>query len=630
MILDRISKPNDIKKIKSSEYPALASEIRRFLIENISKTGGHLASNLGVVELTMALHLVCDFPDDKIIWDVGHQSYTHKILTGRKNGFTRLRKFGGMSGFPKRCESDSDVFDTGHSSTSISAGLGFATARDIAGDSYKVISVIGDGALTGGMAFEALNNAARIKRNFMVVLNDNEMSIAENVGAISNVLNELRTSDKYAELKERLKTNLSHMPRGEKIASRLKRTKHNLKMKLMPGQIVESLGITYFGPVDGHDISRLVKTFNAASRVNGPVLVHVKTKKGKGYAPAERKPDSYHGVSPFDVATGKAVAEKKVLTYAGVFSEKICQMAEKNKKIVGITAAMPDGVGLKRFSKEFPNRYFDVGIAEEHAATFAAGLAAGGMIPVFGVYSSFIQRAFDQVLHDVCIQNLKVIFALDHAGLVGSDGETHQGIFDLSFLSAIPGMTIFAPKNGKELEAAMEFAIEKFDRPIALRYPSGKASSTLEEFNAPIVIGRSEMIYKEKDIALVAVGRMIEIAISVRNRLKEEGWNVTLVNARFVKPLDRAMIKELSREHKLIVTLEENVLSGGFGEHVCEYVMTSDVKVEVLPIALPNDYIEHGNVKLLFSEAKIDTESVLMRVKSAYNNITGIETDKDK
>lgn len=629
MILDRISKPNDIKKIKPSEYPALASEIRRFLIENISKTGGHLASNLGVVELTIALHLVCNFPEDKIIWDVGHQSYTHKILTGRKSGFTRLRKFGGMSGFPKRSESDTDVFDTGHSSTSISAGLGFATARDIAGDDYKVISVIGDGALTGGMAFEALNNAARLKKNFMVILNDNEMSIAENVGAVSSVLNELRTSDKYNELKETLKTNLSHLPRGEKIAKRLKRTKHNLKMKLMPGQIIESLGITYFGPVDGHDIPRLVKTINTASKVNGPVFIHVKTKKGKGYAPAERKPDTYHGVSPFDIATGKALAEKKAISYAGVFSEKICSMAETNKRIVGITAAMPGGVGLTRFSKEYPNRYFDVGIAEAHATTFAAGLAAGGMIPVFGVYSSFLQRAFDQVLHDVCIQNLKVVFALDHAGLVGSDGETHQGIFDLSYLSAIPGMTILAPKNGKELEAAMEFAINKFDRPIALRYPSGKASNSLEEFNEPIVVGKSEMIYKEKDIALLAVGRMNEIAISVRNRMKEEGYNVTLVNARFVKPLDRGMIKELSKDHKLIVTMEENVLSGGFGEHVCEYVHTSDINVKILPIALPNDYIEHGNVNLLFSETGIETESVIKRVKSAYNNIIGKEMDKD-
>ncbi len=621
MILEKINNPNDIKKIPPSEYATLAGEIRKFLIESVSKTGGHLASNLGVVELTMALHLAFNLPEDKIIWDVGHQSYTHKLLSGRKGGFNRLRKFGGMSGFPKREESEFDAFDTGHSSTSISAGLGYAAARDMEGKTYKVVSVIGDGALTGGMAYEAINNAPNIKGNFIIVLNDNNMSISQNVGGVSDVLTDLRTSDRYYDLKERVIKDLKNIPHGREITKRLKRTKDSLRKRLLPGQIMETFGVTYVGPVDGHDVNKLVRAFNYASKISGPVMVHVLTKKGKGYTPAEKSPSSFHGVAPFDIQTGEKLKTAGP-SYASVFSDKICEMAKSNNRIVGITAAMPDGVGLKRFSKEYPNRYYDVGIAEQHAVTFAAGLAAGGAIPIFGVYSSFLQRAYDQIVHDVCLQNLKVIFAIDHAGLVGSDGETHQGIFDISFLTSIPGMTVLAPKNGKELTEAIDYAVNKATGPIALRYPSGPASVKLEEFNSPIEKGEAEVIYKEKDIALFALGRMVDVAANTRERLKDEGFNVTLINARFAKPIDKKLIKSLAENHKLLVTLEENVLTGGLGEHVCRYVTESETDMKVLPIALPDDYVEHGSVKILFEESGIDPETVKKRIISEYNNVS--------
>ena len=614
MILDKINKPNDIKNIDPNEYPILASEIRKFLIEKISKTGGHLSSNLGVVELTMALHLSFNLPKDKIIWDVGHQSYTHKLLTGRKEGFDSLRTFGGMSGFPKRCESDYDAFDTGHSSTSVSAGLGIATARDILKKRFKVVSVIGDGSITGGMAYEAFNNASKIKGNFIIVLNDNEMSIAPNVGAISDLLNDFRVSDRYKDLKERIARNISHLPDGRRIAKKIKQVKDNLKGRLMPGQIVNSLGIDYFGPIDGHDIQKMIKTFRLAKQIKGPVVVHVLTKKGKGYAHAEEYPDSYHGVSPFDLETGKAVGKSDRPSYAGVFSKKICELAENNEKIVGITAAMPDGVGLKEFSARFPNRYFDVGIAEAHATTFAAGLAVTGLIPVFAVYSSFLQRGYDQILHDVCIQNLKVIFAIDHAGLVGNDGETHQGIFDISYLSSIPGMTVLAPKNGKELEACLEYAVNEAQGPIALRYPSGTASDFLSDRMEPVCYGKAEVLYKEKDICLLAVGRMTETAAAVRDMLKEQGYKVSLINMRFVKPFDTELLKKLSKDHKLFVTIEENVARGGFGEAVAAFAQGNLMKTAVLSIALPDKYIEHGNVKLLWKETGIDPDSVFKRI----------------
>lgn len=618
MILDKINKPNDIKKIKPEEYDALADEIRQFLIESISKTGGHLASNLGVVELTMALHIVFDLPKDKLIWDVGHQSYTHKILTGRKDQFNKLRKYGGMSGFPKRTESDYDAFDTGHSSTSISAGLGYASARQITGMDYYVISVIGDGALTGGMAFEALNNAASLKKNFIIVLNDNSMSISENVGGISRVLDDVRSSYSYYDLKEDVKHTLKKLPNGDAVVERIHKTKKNLKQFIIPGKIFEDMGIRYLGPIDGHDIHKLIKIFNIAKRIDSPVLIHVITQKGHGYPPAEKNPSRFHGIEPFDIKTGKPVIRSRGDSYSAVFSKKLCELAAVDPSIVAITAAMPDGTGLSVFKNSFPDRFFDVGIAEEHAVTFSAGLAASGMKPVFAVYSSFLQRAFDQILHDVCIQQLHVVFAVDRAGLVGSDGETHQGIFDLSFLSTIPNMTIIAPKNAWELGAMLEFALEDFYGPVAIRYPRGTAYTGLADYTQPIEYGKSEIICRGRDICLIAVGSMLETALTVSDRLKEYGIVSTIINARFVKPIDEDAICAAADGHRLLVTLEENVYTGGFGEAVIRYVQLKGLNIRTLIIALPDDYIEHGNVDILRHEAGIDSEAVFDRIMETY------------
>ena len=521
MVLEKINHPNDIKNLDKEELPLLAEEIREFLIRTISEGGGHLASNLGVVELTMAMHLVFDLPEDKMIWDVGHQAYTHKLLTGRRENFASLRKFGGMSGFPKRCESSCDCFDTGHSSTSISAGLGYVAARDLQGEDYSVISVIGDGSLTGGMAYEAMNNAARLKTNFIIVLNDNNMSISENVGGMSEYLGSLRTNDAYQELKQGVTDTLKKIPvYGDRVVQKIKRTKSGIKQLFIPGMLFEEMGLTYLGPVDGHNLDRLIRAFHEARKVNGPVLLHVFTKKGKGYAPAERHPARFHGAEPFDISTGVPLHKRAKANYTDVFATVMRKLGDRQENLVAITAAMPDGTGLKRFKNVFPDRFFDVGIAEQHAVTFAAGLAAGGMLPVVAVYSSFLQRAFDQIVHDVCIQNLHVIFAIDRAGLVGSDGETHQGIFDLSYLSLIPNLCVMAPKNKWELSDMMKFAVS-YDGPIALRYPRGEAYDGLMEHRAPVVYGKSELLYDEERIALVAVGSMVKTAHEVRQNLNE-------------------------------------------------------------------------------------------------------------
>ncbi len=620
MALEKINQANDIKKIAPEEYEQLAQEIRTFLIEKISRTGGHLASNLGVVELTMALHLSLDLPRDKIVWDVGHQSYTHKLLTGRKAGFDELRKYGGMSGFPKRKESDCDSFDTGHSSTSISAGIGLVAARDLQGESGYVVSVIGDGALTGGMAYEALNNASQLKRNFIIVLNDNNMSIAENVGGMSEYLNGLRTNEVYTNFKTGVEQSLNRIPYGNHLANQLKKTKSGIKQLFIPGMLFEDMGITYLGPVDGHDIRKLLDVLKKAKRVKGAVLVHVLTRKGKGYEPAERHPARFHGAEPFDIETGLPTSRRKKANYQDVFSTCMVKLGQRNEKVVAITAAMPDGTGLKRFRLSYPERFFDVGIAEEHAVTFAAGLAAGGLRPIFAVYSSFLQRAYDQVLHDVCIQNLPVVFAIDRAGLVGSDGETHQGIFDLSYLSSIPNMHIMAPKNKWELSDMLKFAVG-FDGPIALRYPRGEAYDGLKDFRRPIVYGKSEVIYEEEDIALLAVGSMVKTAEEVRRKLKEIGYNCTLVNGRFIKPVDTEVLEELAKDHRLLVTMEENVRSGGYGEKVRDYAADRGLKVQVLQIAIPDEYVEHGNVSLLYEEVGIDPESVTKRIIEKYITI---------
>lgn len=617
-MLELINGPDDIKKFSKQELTILSQEIRDFLIEKISTTGGHLASNLGVVELTMAIYLAFDLPMDKIVWDVGHQSYTHKILSGRRMEFDELRQYGGMSGFPKRKESPCDAFDTGHSSTSISAGLGLAQARDVLGEGHFVVSVIGDGSLTGGMAYEALNNAAQMKKNFVIILNDNNMSISENVGGMSSYLNSIRTGNGYLDLKKHVTNTLSRIPViGEPLIEKISRTKNGIKQLLIPGMLFENMGITYLGPVDGHNLKALTRTLKEAKKLDHTVLVHVITKKGKGYAPAEKNPSKFHGVDPFDILTGKPKKEKKNLSYTDVFSKTICRLAKDDKKIVAVTAAMPDGTGLKRFSNLYPDRFFDVGIAEEHAVTSAAGMAAGGLKPVVAVYSSFLQRGFDQVLHDVCIQNLPVVFAVDRAGLVGSDGETHQGIFDLSFLSAIPNMSIFAPKNDWELANGLEFAFS-LDSPIAVRYPRGEAYQGLEEFKAPIEYGKGEIIYEETDIALLAVGSMVSTGEHVRQKLKAEGWNCTLANGRFIKPFDKKLIDHLAKNHWLIVTMEENVLQGGYGSLINGYIHEHYPKVKVLNIALPDAYVEHGNVSLLRKGLGIDSDSIIWRMKKEY------------
>ena len=617
MILEKINQANDIQKLSKEEWGPLAAEIRQFLIEKISVTGGHLASNLGAVELTMAMHLFFHFPEDKVVWDVGHQAYTHKLLTGRRAGFDELRKYGGMSGFPKRKESSCDCFDTGHSSTSISAGLGLVKARDLQGGSEAVVSVIGDGALTGGMAYEALNNASQLKSNFIIVLNDNQMSIAPNVGGMSQYLNGLRTAGAYTGFKEGLQNTLELLPGGERVVRQLKKTKSGLKQLIIPGMLFEDMGITYLGPVDGHDIDQLIKTFGEARRLKQAVLIHVKTVKGRGYEPAERHPARFHGAEPFPIENGVPKSKRTKANYTDVFSTVMRKMGDRDEKLVAITAAMPDGTGLKRFRNIFPERFFDVGIAEEHAVTFAAGLAAGGMKPVVAVYSSFLQRAYDQVLHDVCIQNLHVIFAIDRAGLVGSDGETHQGIFDLSYLSSIPNLTLMAPKNKWELSDMLKFALN-YMGPVAIRYPRGEAYDGLQEFRSPIIYGKGEALYEEGGIALLAVGSMVKTAVAVRRTLKEIGYGCSLINMRFVKPLDEELLLELAGSHRLLVTMEENVRSGGFGQQVQDLLELRGVKTEILNISIPNEYVEHGNVELLYREVGIDAETVVKRIVTRY------------
>lgn len=615
MVLEKLIKENDIKKINAKEYPILAKEIREFLVTSLSKTGGHLASNLGAVELTMSLHLVLDFPEDKLIWDVGHQSYTHKILTGRKEGFVNLRKKDGMSGFPKRKESPCDCFDTGHSSTSISAGLGFVRARDLKKEKHQVVAVIGDGALTGGMAFEALNNLAGLDKNFIIVLNDNKMSIAENVGGLSSYLGHIRTDSTYTELKENVETALNKIPVvGKSIAHTVSKTKRSLKQFVIPGMFFEEMGITYLGPVDGHNIKQLVRVLQEAKRVEGPVLVHVLTEKGRGYGPAMRHPARFHGTTPFDISTGCPADNSHKAGYTDVFSTVMRKLGDRNPNVVAITAAMPDGTGLKRFKNMFPDRCFDVGIAEEHAVTFAAGLALGGLVPIVAIYSTFLQRAVDQILHDVCIQKLHVVFAVDRAGIVGSDGETHQGCFDLSYLSMIPNMTILAPKNKWELSDMLKFAVD-FDGPIAIRYPRGEAYDGLKEFRAPIALGTSETIMDaEGDIVLFAVGSMVKTAVKVKEHLQELGIQTTLINARFVKPFDKEMINQLGKSYKLCVTMEENVLRGGFGEQVVSYLEEQGITMKTINIGISDTFIEHGSVEELHKMIGIDVKSIVDRI----------------
>ncbi|WP_051233731.1 1-deoxy-D-xylulose-5-phosphate synthase [Butyrivibrio sp. NC3005] len=609
-VLNKIKMTGDVKRVSENEIPELSKEIREFLIEKLSVTGGHLASNLGTVELTIALHRALNLPEDKIVWDVGHQCYTHKILTGRKDQFDTLRQFGGLSGFPKRSESDTDSFDTGHSSNSISVGLGMVKARDLRNEDHTVVSVIGDGALTGGMAFEALNNAAKLETNFIIILNDNNMSISESIGGMSKYLAKVRTTEGYLNLKADVYNKLDGQRR---VIEKIRHVKNNLKSFFVPGMLFENLGITYLGPIDGHNEKLLEQEIREAKKLKKAVMIHVLTKKGKGYSPAEKHPSRFHGAEPYQIENGIPLHHRKVAAYQDIFSTCMCKLGERDKRVCAITAAMSDGTGLKRFKNIYPDRFFDVGISEEHAVTFAAGLAVGGMRPIFAVYSTFLQRAYDQIIEDVCLQNLPVVFAIDRAGLVGNDGETHQGIFDLSYLSSMPNMHIMAPKNKWELSDMLKFAVN-FDGPIAIRYPRGEAYAGLVDWREPIEIGKAEPIFEEEEILLLAVGSMVASAVKVRDILKSSGHSCSLTNARFVKPIDEEYLVSATKKHKLIVTMEENVLSGGFGEKVRTCLDQNRYKGEVMHIAIPDKFITHGNPNVLMKMLELDPQHIADKI----------------
>ncbi|WP_432400773.1 1-deoxy-D-xylulose-5-phosphate synthase [Wukongibacter sp. M2B1] len=611
-LIKNINSPKDIKKLSYDELIELSQEIRDFLLQSVSKTGGHLASNLGIVELTLAMHKVFNSPKDKIIWDVGHQAYVHKIITGRRDDFCTLRKFNGLSGFPKCKESVHDFFETGHSSTSISAGLGMAMARDIKGDKYSVISVIGDGALTGGMAFEALNHAGHFEKDFIVILNDNEMSISENVGGLSKYLNRLRTDPMYFKVKDDVEQILSKIPAiGKSVVKTAHKAKDTIKYFFVSGMLFEELGFTYIGPIDGHDIREIAGVLKRARKMKGPVLIHAITKKGKGYGFAEKHPDKYHGINPFDIKTGKKLSKSNGQTYSQIFGKTLVELAKKNTDIVAITAAMPSGTGLEEFSKKYPDRFFDVGIAEQHAVTLAAGLAANGLRPVFAVYSTFLQRGYDQVLHDVCLQNLPVVFCIDRAGLVGQDGETHHGVFDLSYLSNIPNLKILSPKDGDELKTMIKYAFYQ-NSPIAIRYPRGISKPlTIESSNEDIFEEKAEVISKGKDICIIAVGKMVETALELAQLLKNDNVESTVINARFVKPIDEKTLLSNIKDSDYVITLEDNVKIGGFGSQVLKMLNDHGINNKRVKIfGFPDKFIEHGDTQLLFKHYNLYAKGI--------------------
>lgn len=621
-LLSNIKSPVDLKNADDEEIVHLASEIRRFLIENVSKTGGHLASNLGVVELTLAIHSVFDSPKDRIIWDVGHQAYVHKILTGRKHLFHTLRKYKGLSGFPKRCESEHDIFETGHSSTSISASLGIAKARDLKGERYSVVSIIGDGALTGGMAFEALNHAGHTDTDLIVILNDNEMSISQNVGGLSKYLNRLRTDPKYFKVKDEVEYLLNRIPAvGKAMYKTAGKAKDSLKYFFVPGVIFEELGFTYLGPVNGHDIKELKLVLKRAKNIKGPVFIHAITKKGKGYKYAEKNPDKFHGIGAFEIESGKLIGDsKKNPSYSAVFGKTLVELAKADKRIVAITAAMVSGTGLNDFSAIYPERFFDVGIAEQHAVTFAAGLAVNGLKPVFTVYSTFLQRAYDQVIHDVCLQNLPVTFCIDRSGLVGNDGETHHGVFDLSFLLHIPNIIVMAPKDGFELTQMLKYAIT-LQQPVAIRYPRGESddlTSISNDYNVEQM--KAEVLLQGKDICLIAIGKMVKISYEAAKRLRTKDIHCTVVNARFAKPLDEDTIISSCLDVKNIITLEDNVIKGGFGSQILELFNKKGINNKnIKTLGLPDQFIEHGDTKELMRCYNLDVYSVIEQVIEMLN-----------
>ncbi len=596
-MLEKINSPEDLKKLNIEEKNKLAQEIREYILKVVSENGGHLASNLGVVELTLALHSVFDMPQDKIIWDVGHQSYVHKIITGRREEFKTLRKLNGLSGFPKINESEYDSFDTGHSSTSISAALGMARARDLKKENNQVIAVIGDGALTGGMALEALNDAGYSKTKMIVILNDNEMSISKNIGGLNLFLSKLRTKKLYKKSNISAKKILNRVPViGKPTVKIIQRVKRSIKQLVIPKMFFEDIGFTYLGPVDGHNIEQLENILNLSKKVEGPVLVHVLTKKGKGYKIAEENPDRFHATSAFDIETGKTKKEKKS-DYSKIFGEKLVELAKKNEKIVAVTASMKDGTGLSKFSKEFPKRFFDIGIAEQHALTMAAGMAKEGMIPFVPIYSSFYQRAYDQVIHDIAIQNLPVIMCVDRAGLVGQDGETHQGLLDMAFFRLVPNLTIMAPKDFKELEEMMEFAIT-LNKPVVIRYPRGGEDISIKfDKQDKIELGKAEILKEGKDISIIAIGNKVAKAIKMAEEYKKEGLEAEVINARFLKPLDVETIKKSIEKTKKVITIEDGTKINGLGTAIKELIIDEKLKdIDIQELALPDEFIRHGTV----------------------------------
>jgi 1-deoxy-D-xylulose-5-phosphate synthase len=619
MILDKVNNTQDLRALPQEELPALASEIREEIINVVSKTGGHLASSLGVVDLTVALHYAFDTPTDRIVWDVGHQAYAHKILTGRRSQFSTLRQFGGLSGFPKREESSCDHFDVGHASTSISAALGIAAARDIKGEDFKVIAVIGDGSISAGLAFEGMNQAGHLKKNLIVVLNDNEMSISPNVGALSAYLNGLMTGNFYTKLRKETKHFLQGIPRvGESMFNLAKKAEDSIKGLMVPGMLFEDLGFQYVGPIDGHNIEHLLGTFNNIKDFTWPVLVHVVTKKGKGCDFAESSPSQYHGTPPFDPATGKVAAKKSsILSYTEVFGQTMIKLAEDNDKLVAISAAMSEGTGLDKFAEKFPNRFFDVGIAESHGVTFACGLATEGLHPVAAIYSTFTQRAYDQVVHDLCLQNLPVTLALDRAGLVGEDGPTHHGVFDIAYLRHVPNMVVMAPKDENELQHMIATAVQH-PGPTAVRYPRGTGCGVpMDQELKTLKIGKAELVKDGADAVIIAIGNMVCASIEAAKRLADEGISVAVVNARFVKPLDEEMIISIARKTGRIITAEEHALFGGFGGAVLELLDAKGITgIKTLRIGLPDRYVEHGTQKALRQKYGLDADGVYASVKA--------------
>ncbi|MBK1810987.1 1-deoxy-D-xylulose-5-phosphate synthase [Clostridium sp. YIM B02505] len=615
--LDKIKCPNDVKKLNSTEILALSGEIREFLIDNVSKTGGHLASNLGVVEVTLSLFKVFNLEKDKVVWDVGHQSYVHKILTGRKDKFETLRKYGGISGFPKRCESKYDSFDTGHSSTSISAALGMARARDILKKDNHVIAVIGDGALTGGMAFEALNDVGYSKTNLIIILNDNQMSISDNVGGLSTYLSKVRLDPGYNRLKNEINNTLNQTTVGKNIATSISKIKDSIKQLVVPSMLFEDMGLKYLGPIDGHNIDEISDMLYKAKKSDGPVIIHTITQKGKGYNFAEENPNKFHSIAPFDSCSGE-LCPSNTRTYSNAFGESLIDIAKEIDEVVAVTAAMPDGTGLKKFAKEFPHRFFDVGIAEQHATTLAAGMAKEGLKPVFAVYSTFLQRAYDQVLHDVCVQNLPVVFAIDRAGIVGEDGETHQGVFDISYLSHIPNLNIVAPKCLEEVKPILRWALTQ-NEPVAIRYPRGGDLTGIELSPIDkIEKGKWDLMRKGKDVVVIATGKMVQHAEAAIKLLGEE-YNVGLINATFIKPLDKNLLDDIAKDYKHVITIEDNVISGGLGSQILNYFNSLEYKGKIVNLGYEDKFIQHGDLSTLYKLNKLDITSIKDEIANVFS-----------